>query len=451
MQNDDSSLDLWLNAPAPRYTSYPPAPFFSDSVGADRYEVSLRKIPKDEAISLYVHIPFCPSLCLYCGCNTIITKRADRIGSYLQSLKREIILITRLIGKRKIASLHFGGGTPNSLSEKAMRDLFATLRGKFDMDHVREISMEIDPRIASASQAQVIADCGVTRVSLGVQDFDTKVQDNINRRQSFEMVAEVCGWLRTAGIKKINFDLIYGLPGQSPQTMVSTILKVCRLAPTRIALFSYAHVPQMKRHQMALERLGVPNPHEKLALERIARLVLCRNGYEGVGIDHFVHPDDNLAEAACEGRLHRDFQGYTDDEVPILIGLGASSIGRTRDGYFQNERDECAYKAALARGRLPTTRGFLLSDADRLRGAIIEKLMCDLSCDLDEICRDFGVSPSAFEKELARLEPYIDRGLVARHRDCVILTSPYRMAVRAIAAVFDDYAHRSNVMSSRVA
>ena len=445
------SLDLWLRKPAPRYTSYPPAPFFHNGVSNEDYIESLKKLPKEQPVALYVHIPFCKSLCLYCGCNTIITNRPDRIGNYLIALRREIEIIATIIGHRHIESLHFGGGTPNILSDPDMRSLFECLRTNFDFCATREIAMEIDPRITSPDQAHLLANCGVTRVSIGVQDFDPAVQVFIRRVQPYKIVAEACNWLRAADIAHINFDLIYGLPQQTLKSIADTARLACTLTPDRIALFSYAHVPQLKRHQAALESAGIPDMPQRLALDQIARGIFTGHGYKSIGIDHFAKDGDSVLEAWRAGKLHRNFQGYTQDGATPLIGLGASSISQTSDGYFQNERDTRAYQECISNGHLSVHRGFLLSREDGVRAAIIERLMCNLSCDIKEICLAYDFPPEHFLPELKALKPLERDGIIAREGYALCLTTPYRMAIRVVCSFFDDYTHQAQVSASRTA
>lgn len=446
-----SPLDLWLGKPAPRYTSYPPAPYFTTEITGENYAQSLGAIPQTEAISLYIHIPFCHKLCLYCGCNTAVTQRSARIERYLDSIKRETVAIAAQAGCRRISHLHFGGGTPNIMSAHAMQDLFAHLNRTFDFGNIHESAMELDPRSVTHDQVKAMADCGITRVSLGVQDFNPDVQNIVQRIQSYETVAQLCGWLRDAGINRINFDLMYGLPLQTPQSVSETAQRVCELFPDRIALFSYAHVPQMKRHQLALEEYGIPDAYQKLAMDDTARQVLLDRGYLALGMDHFAKPDDAMTLAWRTGTLRRNFQGYTDDKATTLIGLGASSISQTPDGYFQNERDERPYQQRVNDGRFATCRGFLLSPQDKVQAAIIEQLMCYLTCDIEAICKTHHVSVQIFDKQLSALRPYENAGLVTRQGFHVSLSTPHRMAIRVICQVFDSYASSNSVSSSRAA
>ena len=431
--------DLWLAKPVPRYTSYPPAPTFHVGVTADDYADSLAALAPDATISIYIHIPFCKQLCLFCGCHTTATHKNERVNLYVEALKRELKLLAPL-APRRVSHLHLGGGTPNILTEAAMDDLFSTLAANFDFSACREIAMEIDARIITRNQVQQMASLGVTRVSMGVQDFQTDVQQAVKREHSYALIEQVYDWLRAVGVQGINFDLMYGLPLQTPTSVADTARQVSLLAPDRVALFSYAHVPQLKRHQQALEEYGLPDKHQLLAMDRAARDVLVGGGYAELGMDHFALMDDSLTKAFHERRLRRNFQGYTDDTSEALLGVGASSIGETYNGYFQNERDTVTYQDILQQGRLPIMRGILRTDADRLRGAIIEELMCYLACDIEAICRHYGTTPEIFAAEFEALKPFENAGIITRDGYTIRLATPHRMAIRVISHVFDRYA-----------
>jgi oxygen-independent coproporphyrinogen-3 oxidase len=382
----------------------------------------------------------------------MVTNRPERINAYVRALKKEIELISALTGKRRVQTLHFGGGTPNILSNEAVCDLFDHLKSHFDLSAVHEIAMELDPRITTPEQIKTLAKCGITRVSLGVQDFDANVQAAIHRVQPFEIVEDVCTWLRAEGINRINFDLLYGLPKQTLETVTDSAIRACELHPSRIALFSYAHVPQIKKHQMALEEHGIPSPQERVLLDQAARGILISRGYQAIGIDHFVSRDDTMMEAWSKGKLHRNFQGYTEDDSPTLIGLGVSSISKTPDGFFQNERDHRIYQYFLEDHKIPVQRGYLLSLDDRVRSAIIERLMCNFSCDVEEVCKSFDYPISKLAPIKARLKPFEKAGIIARDNFALCLTSPHRMAIRVICALFDAYAEKdSKTIASRTA
>ncbi len=439
LNNGAEALGLWLGKPAPRYTSYPPAPFFHTTLAGNDCARSLEALPLDEPVSLYLHIPFCRALCLYCGCNMAVTQRDARVEAYLETVKREASLVANIAGRRRVSHLHFGGGTPNIMTARAMQDLFAHLNRVFDFNSVHEIAMELDPRAVTTEQITALASCGVTRVSLGIQDFNAEVQKVIQRIQPYDMVARVCDELRGGGINRINFDLIYGLPLQTPETVVKTAQQAVTLAPDRIALFSYAHVPQIKKQQQALEAFGIPDAAQRLEMEQAARDTLTGRKYQPVGMDHFAVPDDSMTRAWEEGTLRRNFQGYTDDAATTLIGLGASSISQTPDGFFQNERDERPYREAVDNDRFAVCRGFLTSAEDRVRAAIIERLMCYSTCDIEEICRkhDFDVNiPASSYPALAAFEA---AGMIRREGHVLSFISPHRMAIRLICQAFDTY------------
>jgi len=443
--------DLWLGKSVPRYTSYPPATAFQENVTAEDYRKVLAEIPAEDPISLYLHIPYCRSLCLYCGCHTMPTQQHDRVTSYLDSMLRELEHLSLTSSRaRRIGRIHFGGGSPNILSEKDMGSIFGALARRFDMSACQEIAMELDPRLITKAQARAMRMTGVSRVSLGVQDFDPEVQEAIGRVQPYEQVEEAYNLLRDMGIKGINFDLMYGLPFQSPVTIADTARRVVALRPDRIALFSYAHVPQVKKQQKALEQFVLPGPYASLALERAVRAVLVEAGYVEIGMDHFALPEDSLAKALRRGALHRNFQGYTDDTSATMLGLGASSIGRTLSRYFQNARDIDEYQKRVASDGFATMRGIGLSGEDRLRAAIIESLMCYMSVNLETMCRQFNTALSSLGAEIDALEPFEKAGIITRAGFTITLAVPHRMAVRVIAAVFDKTQRAEGAPVSRV-
>lgn len=448
----DEALGLWLPKPAPRYTSYPTAPFFHPGVGAADYVAMLARLKAAEPVSLYIHVPFCAELCLFCGCHTFITRRDDRIKAYLRALAREMELVASAAShKLRVSHLHFGGGTPNVISAADMDDLLCTVQQTFDFRGCREIAMELDPRTLTRDQVRAMAAGGVTRVSLGIQDFNPKVQKLVNRVQPHARVAQVCEWLRAEGIERINFDLMYGLPAQTPESVAGSARQAAELSPDRVALFSYAHVPQLKPHQKALGHLGIPDGMERLALERAARGVLAGAGYAEIGMDHFARPEDSLASTMREGRMRRNFQGYTDDEASTMIAFGASAIGRMPDGFIQSEKEVRAYQAAVGEDRLPVARGYFLTAEDRLRSVIIEQLMCYFACDIEAVSERHQWPVEYFAPEFEALKVYEAAGLVARNGWKIALTSPYRMAIRSVALVFDVHAARGAATYSNVA
>lgn len=446
------SFRLWMEKPAPRYTSYPTAPFFHDGVGETHYAATLGRLEANDPISLYVHIPFCAEMCLFCGCHTYITNREDRILDYTKALIREMEMVASFAPQKlRMSHLHFGGGTPNAMSASTMEHLFKAMHRLFDFSACGEFAMEIDPRTLNQDQVKVMADSGITRVSLGVQDFNLEVQKLVNRVQPYDRVAEVCDWLRKAGLERINFDLMYGLPAQTAESVALTARQAVGLGPDRFALFSYAHVPHMKPHQKALADKGIAGDQERLLMERAARDVLTEAGYESIGIDHFAKPADGLAVAQRQGRMHRNFQGYTNDVAETMLAFGASAIGFNKDGFVQNQKETRAYQATIAEGHLPIVRGYQLTPEDRVRSAIIEQLMCYFTVDIEAVCQSHAWKADMFKPELDILRAFEEAGLVVREGYKIRLTSPYRQAIRSVAFIFDAHGMRGNATYSRVA
>src|SRR5690349_1939795 len=369
----------------PRYTSYPTAPHFKPDVTADTYASWLADLEPDRPVSLYLHVPVCAELCLYCGCNTAVTRSYKAVAAYVDCLEREIDLVARhLPGRMAVSHVHWGGGTPTILSPDDLRRISRHLGEAFEIRQDAEIAVEIDPRTITPEHVKALTASGLNRASLGVQDFDPRVQETIRRVQSFEQTALVASWLREAGVSGLNLDLMYGLPYQSVRSVKRSVELALKLDPDRIALFGYAHVPWMKRHQALLPEASLPDSLARVEQREAAAEAFIRAGYVQIGLDHFAKPDDPMAVRQKDGRLHRNFQGYTTDEATALIGFGTSSIGSLPQGYIQNAPTTVAYREAILEGRLPVVRGVTLSQDDRLRRAIIERLMCDFSVDLDE-------------------------------------------------------------------
>ena len=370
----------------------------------------------------------------------------------MASVMGEINFTTSFLGRnRPISHVHFGGGTPNVLTNKDIDGISSFLRATYNFSADHEIAMELDPRVITLEQVKTLAANGVTRVSLGIQDFHNDVQQAIHRIQSYDLVKRACDWLHDAGIPHINFDLVYGLPLQTPASVAETALLVRDLSPSRIALFSYAHVPQMKKHQAALESYGLPDIIERLAMEDGARKIFIDAGYVEIGMDHFARPNDAMAHAYRTGKLRRNFQGYTTDTATTMLGIGASSISQTPYGYFQNAHDESDYKNLINSGTSAIKRGHLLTADDRLRGDIIEQLMCYQACDIEAVCKKHHVNAASFSPEILALQPYIESGLIARDGYKICLTSPHRMAVRVICQIFDSYTPHIPIAQSRIA
>jgi len=423
----------------PRYTSYPTAPHFSDAVTGQTYAGWLAALP-DAPLSLYIHVPFCKELCWYCGCNTAIINHHRPVTEYLDVLQQEIALVHAAAGRRlQVAHLHFGGGTPNILTADELTALMASLRQQFSFVADAEIAIELDPRTLTTAFIDAMAACGVTRVSLGVQDFNPEVQIAVNRRQPYLDTAEWVDRLRAAGINAINLDLMYGLPGQTREMIIDTVDKSLSLRPDRMALFGYAHVPWMKKHQTLIDESKLPDSNERWRLAAAASNRIAAAGYARIGLDHFAAPDDPLAQQAVSGTMRRNFQGYTTDEATSLIGLGPSSIGALPQGYLQNETRTPLWRAAVLEGRLPIARGLELSDDDRLRRAIIERLMCDLSVDLAALAAANGINPERFADALPAIDSMVADGLATRDGWRIQVLEEGRPLVRAACAAFDRY------------
>jgi oxygen-independent coproporphyrinogen III oxidase len=431
-------LSRYADARMPRYTSYPTAPNFSNEVDDADYRSWLASLTPGTA-SLYVHIPFCRAMCWYCGCHTTVASRQAPVARYLESLAKEIGLVSRYVrGLRTISHVHFGGGTPTMMSPAQMRSIMGELRSRFTFEDKAEVAIEIDPRTLTREMAEALGECGFNRASLGVQSFDLRVQRAINRVQSFEQTQAAMRLLRANGITRVNFDLIYGLPNQSLQSCLDTVEQAVALRPDRLAVFGYAHVPAFKPHQRKIDEAALPDSDARFTHSRAIADALVRAGYVEIGLDHFALPDDPLAKAAEEGRLHRNFQGYTTDEAEVLIGLGASSIGRMPQGYVQNETRIPVYQRIVNEGRLPIARGYRFAGEDRLRGAVIERLMCDNRVDVGQVCKEFGSDPARLLGS-ARLGPLIADGLVEKHGAEISVKPHARPLVRSIAAAFDTH------------
>jgi oxygen-independent coproporphyrinogen-3 oxidase len=446
----DTELLAKYDRGVPRYTSYPTAPHFTAQVGAADYGRWLAAVPNDSAVSVYGHIPFCDSLCWFCGCHTKIVRRYEPIAAYLEALGQEIDLVGRALGPRRtLAQLHFGGGSPTILAAEDVAALRDRLERHFAFTEETQFSVEIDPRDAEEERIAAWAAAGVTRASLGVQDLDPEVQRAINRVQSFEETRTVVDWLRAAGVRQINIDLMYGLPHQTVERSLDTVEQVLALAPDRLALFGYAHVPWMKRHQRLIPEAALPDATARFRQSEAVARRLVEAGYRPIGLDHFARPGDPLATAQAAGTLHRSFQGYSEDATPVLIGLGASAIGTLPEGYIQNAVPIKAYAETVRAGRLATVRGFRLGHDDRLRRAVIERLMCDFRVDLPALAAAFGVTTEVFAPELAALAPLEADGLVDVVDDTVRVTQRGRPLVRAVAACFDAYLGHGKTRHSR--
>jgi oxygen-independent coproporphyrinogen III oxidase len=434
----------------PRYTSYPTAPHFSPAIGENEYRSWLKSISLQQPASLYLHVPFCRSMCWYCGCHTSVTRRDEPIATYAAGLRAEAQCVAETIGQRMpISHIHFGGGTPTIMSPELFADLAGALRYSFFVLPDAEIAVEIDPRTLTEQMTEALGYCGVNRASLGVQSFDPAVQRAINRMQSFKQTAVSVERLRRVGVKRINFDLLYGLPLQTANSCLDTVAKCVELRPDRFSVFGYAHVPSFKKHQRKIAEDALPDSIERhLQSETIAE-ALVDAGYVRIGLDHFALPDDNLAVARQDGRLRRNFQGYTDDSADTLIGLGASAIGRMPQGFIQNVVATREYLARVAEGRLATAKGYRFTAEDRFRADIIERIMCDLAVDLPRISQVHGRDISSAIIDRPRIESLIADGAVTMVDDRLSIRDGAEFLVRSVASVFDAHLAHSAATHSR--
>ena len=419
----------------PRYTSYPTAADFIPMVGPADHKAWLGKLDGRESVSVYLHVPYCREICLYCGCNTKMAVRDDVILRYRRALEAEIGLVASSIETPpNVARLHWGGGTPGILGLSGLESVLAVLRSYFPLGPAFEPAIELDPRFVTVELADGLVALGVTRASLGVQDVNPLVQAAIGRIQPLSVVESAVERLRRAGIHHLNFDLIYGLPMQTMESIRETCALVSAMEPDRIACFGYAHLPRLRANQRYIDGKVLPSLDQRIDQAELVAEELVRRGYVRIGIDHFAKRSDSLVLAATSGRLHRNFQGYTDDDKKILLGLGASSISTFAEGFIQNISDVPKYVSAIEAGGLASARGCRIDADDRQRGRIIERLMCDFSVDLSK-----AAPGTDFSNELSTLVPMIDDGLVELEGARLVVTETGRPVVRVIAAAFDSY------------
>jgi oxygen-independent coproporphyrinogen-3 oxidase len=431
----DPSLLAAYDRPVPRYTSYPTAAQFTPAVGPAEHAAWLRDLNEVSA-SLYLHTPFCRELCWYCACNTMAMNRPGTLDSYADALIAELEAVARIASDLILEGVQWGGGTPSQLGAARLRAVGGRIARLFDRRCDAETSLEIDPRQCDGDIAEAVAAIGVGRVSLGVQDFDAEVQAAINRRQSFDDTAAAVDRLRAVGIGRFNIDLVYGLPRQTLETLATTLDLALRLGPDRFAVFGYAHVPWMKPHQKLIDEASLPDNALRMAMAELVAERLTGAGYRRIGLDHYARPGDRLARAADEGKLHRTFQGYVADRSPYVLGIGASAISSLPNGFTQNVADPARYMAA-AEG-FATARGIAFTREDRLRGDIIERVMCENAVDVDALCRHHRVDADAFLStvDLARLQR---DGLVSRAGGRLAVTERGRPFVRFVCAAFDRH------------
>jgi len=435
------------NRPGPRYTSYPTAPVWNDSFGpADHEKVLEQAEAARTPVSLYMHIPFCESLCLFCACNVVIQKDKNVAPPYLDVLKREMKRVSRSVSKqRPVVQFHWGGGTPTYLSPEQIEDLFSFTREHFHFSGDSEIGIEVDPRVTSREHLETLRKMGFNRLSMGVQDFQEEVQRAVHRIQPFEMTRELILSARGLGFDSINVDLIYGLPYQTAETFSHTVDQIISLAPDRIALFSYAHVPWLKKQQGSFVA-HLPEGLVKFEIFRTGLLKFIEAGYLYIGMDHFAKPGDELAVSQQNRTLHRNFQGYTTKAGADLYGMGITAISSIQRAYAQNHRDIPSWQKAIAERGLATMRGYHLSDEDLLRRAVISRLLCHTVILKDEISREFGIDFDAyFAEELRRCEPFREDGLVHLDRQEIRATWLGRIFIRNLAMIFDPYLEKQQL------
>lgn len=438
------NLDLVkkYNVAGPRYTSYPPATRFTDQVDRARLAETISANNQGErGLSLYFHIPFCETLCWFCGCTTVITKNHGESRPYLDYLEREVAqMAARLNPRRRVVQLHWGGGSPTFLQPGEIRRLGEITRKHFQFADDLEAGVEIDPRRLSREHIVALREIGFNRASLGVQDFEPQVQEAIHRIQPRDLTQRVLDWARELGFGSVNFDLIYGLPHQTAESFNRTLDAVLAMSPDRLAVFSYAHVPWIKPAQKILEQKVLPSPETKLELLKTVIERLTENGrYVYIGMDHFARPADELVAAQRGKTLQRNFQGYSTRGNADIYSFGMSAISQVSDAYWQNEKELPAYFAALDAGRSPLARGYLLTAEDKVRRETIMRVMCDLSLDFAAMSQKLGIAfTDHFAAELAALAPFEADGLVKRRADGLEVTDAGRLFIRNIAMCFDN-------------
>lgn len=439
----DEAQVLRFAGAGPRYTSYPTVPAWSDAFGPTEAAAALeRASASDEPLSLYVHLPFCARLCLFCGCTVEITKKPERVQRYLAALERELELVAARLGpRRRVAQLHWGGGTPTHLSCDELARVHAAIVRHFALEPGAEVSIEVHPHVTSFAQVDTLVGLGFERFSMGVQDTDPGVQAVIHRDQTVEETAALVAHCRARGVRSVNLDLLYGLPTQSEATLARTLDDVAAIRPDRIALYGYAHVPWLKPAQRALEPHGLPDAAARARMFALAVERLSVEGYELLGLDHFALPGDSLVEALHAGRLHRNFQGYTDQRAGDMVAFGMSAIGDLGGAFLQNARDAAGYEERIERGALATVRGMQRSAEDELRRAAIQDVMCRMHLDLDSLGARFGLPDARahFAAEWRRLEPLAAEGLCRLTPGRLEVTELGRLFLRPLAMVFDAY------------
>jgi len=433
--------------PGPRYTSYPTAPQFNDAFTGKNYvdEIIKTNNSKDHPdLSLYFHLPYCDTLCYFCGCNMLITRNRDRINEYINYLKKEIDLLKKYISpERKVTQHHWGGGTPTYLNPDEITRLTSYINKSFDFKEDSENSCEIDPRELTKAHLEALRTNGFNRISMGVQDFNEKVQKAVNRIQPEDITRQTVDWVRELEFKSINLDLIYGLPFQTVEAFADTVQKIINISPDRIAVFNYAHVPWMKKHQEIIKKEDLPAPEEKIEILKNTIEMLTGAGYEFIGMDHFAKPDDELSVALREKKLYRNFQGYSTNAGTDLYAFGITSISQLNNIYAQNFKTEKEYYKALDDGLVPTAKGYSLSDDDHIRREVIMRIMCDFELNYKSIEDKFQIDfKEYFANGLENLKAFEGDGLITVSNDGFKIKDMGRLLIRNIAINFDGYIER---------
>ncbi len=443
----DLELVKKYDKPGPRYTSYPTAPQFHEQFTSQMYLNEIKSTnaaanPPD--LSLYFHIPFCDTLCYFCGCNMIISRNRDRIHTYIDYLKKEIDLLKQCIKpRRKVTQLHWGGGTPTHLSPDEIRELGSYINEQFEFKNNSENGCEIDPRELKRDHLVALRDVGFNRISMGVQDFNPEVQKAVNRIQPEDLTVQVVDWIRELDFDSINLDLIYGLPFQTVAEFEKTVDKIIDISPDRIALFNYAHVPWMKKHMNLIKPEEIPAPEVKLEILKMSVAKLTAAGYVFIGMDHFAKPEDDLSKALHEKRLYRNFQGYSTNSGADLYAFGITSIGQLGNAYAQNFKTEKEYYEALDNGVIPITKGYLMNEDDILRKHVIMKVMCDFELDFDDVEHKFGINfDEYFAWGIEHLKEVVDDGLASIANRKLAVNEMGRLLIRNVAMNFDGFLER---------
>jgi oxygen-independent coproporphyrinogen-3 oxidase len=432
-----------FNQQGPRYTSYPTAPVFTPEFTAEDFknEIIATNENNDRPLSLYFHFPFCAKLCYFCGCTMRVTHDRKLISQYNDYIKRELDIIAPLVSRnRKVVQMHWGGGTPSYLLPEEIREIGNYIKERFTIDPDIEASVEIDPRNMVRDHIEAFAEAGFNRTSFGVQDFNLQVQQAINRVQSEEITRQVVIWAREFGFQSVNLDLIYGLPYQTLDTFAETVDKVIDISPERVAVFNYAHVPWLKKHQAVMNQDAMPSPDQRLAILEMTSEKLADAGYEYIGMDHFAKPTDELAIAQKEGTLYRNFQGYSTKAGADLYAFGMSAISQFENIYAQNHKDFKAYYAAIDAGQPATNVGYRMTADDHVRKEVIMQLMCDLELDKREIEKKFAINfEDYFRADIPKLDQFIREGLLVNEPDKIRVIGSGILIIRNIAMCFDAY------------